>query len=78
MASTLTQNTEQNLPNTAILREADAGTFLATAAPTRRSRMQAFIVTEKHLSVSCVRGGNLTLCEDAYLAYIFGGNWRHL
>jgi hypothetical protein len=60
MARILTQNPEQNLPNTATLREADAGTSLATAAPTRRIRMKAFIVTEKRclLSVSFVRRGN--------------------
>lgn len=68
MDNFLTQNTEQNLPKTATLKEADAGTSLATAAPTRRIRMQAFIVMEKRSSVSFVRRGNLTLCEDASLA----------
>lgn len=46
MVNILTQNTEQNLPKTATLKEANAGTSLATAAPTRRIRMQAFIVME--------------------------------
>jgi hypothetical protein len=60
------------------LREAGVGASLATAAPTRRIRMQAFIVTKKRLSVSFVRRGNLTMCEDVSLVYICRGKCRRL